>query len=209
MRFSQSGRRYFYNDPSLEPPLMSDLLYGLGGIIRGTGQWDRRYDVLRHSWVCWSFAFAETRNDEFAIACGYHDLHEAVVGDVNSPLKSLLPDYRLMEGRHKEYLTDLFSLPRLAKVSQDSLHMLDQAVGDVEAEMWVRDWVPQYSIDNPRSIQDRAKIREFINRSMSLHEDAIAAQLCYELTRYYKTAGLPDNPYVLPISVRKVPTENA
>ena len=189
MRFAKSGRRYYYLTPEKEPPLLQDLLYGLGGIVRGCGQWSRDYDVLRHSWVCYQHAFNQTRNDEFSIGVGYHDLPEATMHDLPSPLKVLLPDYAALYSQQENYLFDLFKIPRLTKMSQDACHLIDRVVGDVEGEMWVKDWVP-IPADDPRDLKVRADIRELIHRSIELHEDHIISQLMYELGRYHKLAGL-------------------
>jgi hypothetical protein len=189
MRFAKSGRRYYYLSPEKEPPLLTDLLYGLGGIVRGVGQWSRRYDVLRHSWVCYQHAWNETHNDLFSVAVGYHDICEAVMHDLPSPLKILLADYKVLYARHDEYLTQHLHIPRLAKVDQDTLHLIDKVVGDVEGEMWVKDWeVMPYS--DPRDVKTRSTIRGYIQRSMELPEEAVADQLCYELRRYHKLVGI-------------------
>lgn len=189
MRFAKSGRRYYYLTPEKEPPLLQDLLYGLGGIVRGCGQWDRGYDVLRHSWVCYQHAFNQTHNDEFSIAVAFHDLAEAVMHDLPYPLKGLLPEYNAMYARHEAYLFDLFKIPRVPKMSQDAIHLIDRVVGDVEGEMWVADWVP-IPAEDPWDLKVRADIRDLIRRAIDLQEEHISTQLMYELGRYHKLAGL-------------------
>jgi hypothetical protein len=81
-------------DPSFDRVTLLDVAHGLAHICRFTGHTRRFYSVAEHS-VHASYLVPAT----LAADALLHDAHEALIGDVSSPLKSLLPDYQAMEAR--------------------------------------------------------------------------------------------------------------
>lgn len=87
-----SGRHFNYDDPRDFD--IRDIAQGLSNICRFTGQLDRFYSVAQHSVLV-----SQNVPPHLALEALMHDGHEAYLGDVNSPLKSMLPDYQSLERR--------------------------------------------------------------------------------------------------------------
>lgn len=87
-----TGPYYDFQNPSLAGVRVSDLARALSRLCRFTGHCARFYSVAEHS--VWVSHLVPPRLARQALV---HDLHEALVGDVSSPLKALIPDYKRIE----------------------------------------------------------------------------------------------------------------
>ena len=88
-----SGRRIYVRHPDLNKELhLSDFAHSLARIARYNGHADHVYSVASHSLMV-----ADLAPLELAASCLMHDAIEAVLGDVTSPLKSLLLEYRALQ----------------------------------------------------------------------------------------------------------------
>lgn len=86
---------YFdYLNPRPETINIRDIAHALSNICRFTGHCREFYSVAQHSVEC-SYIVPE----EHAFAALMHDAAEAYLGDVASPLKRLLPDFKRLERR--------------------------------------------------------------------------------------------------------------
>jgi hypothetical protein len=93
-----SGRRFHLRDPRPEDFRPEDVAHNLAGINRYTGA--SRYSVAQHCVV--AARCAEKFYPDVALlpaAMLVHDVAESAYGDMSSPLKSLVPDYRELEGK--------------------------------------------------------------------------------------------------------------
>ena len=94
----------------LRPDLFNfDILviaHSLANLCRFTGHTVTFYSVAQHS-VLVSHAVPQ----EHALAALLHDAHEAFVGDVSSPLKALIPQYKDLERQVETQLRMAYGVP--------------------------------------------------------------------------------------------------
>ncbi len=88
----RSGIYIDLQSPDCSKVKISDIASGLSRMCRFSGQCDRFYSVAEHSVIA---SYIAPR--KYAFAALMHDAAEALIGDVTSPLKSLLPEYRKIE----------------------------------------------------------------------------------------------------------------
>lgn len=105
---TQSGRSINLLQP--DPALISieDIAHGLSHLCRFTGHTRVFYSVAEHSLEV-SYAVPA----KYALEALLHDATEAYLGDVSSPLKALLPEYRLLEHGMDQAIRKRFGLPAM------------------------------------------------------------------------------------------------
>ncbi|MCY2963619.1 MAG: hypothetical protein NT069_08225 [Planctomycetota bacterium] len=93
-------------NPSVVPfREMRGITASLGNQARFLGHTKQHYSVAEHSYHCWAVA-----PQQYKWAALLHDVHEAVVGDVTSPWKSLLPETLQYERMWKEAAAKAFAI---------------------------------------------------------------------------------------------------
>ncbi len=137
-----SGRYFDFVNLSANVVTIEDIAHALAHICRFCGHTRQFYSVAQHSVLA-------SYHCEQPYAALMHDAAEALLGDVSSPLKRLLPDYRAIEERIESWLFYKFGVPfpLPACVKQADLLMLRWEQRDVmgaEADVWeaVADVVP-------------------------------------------------------------------
>lgn len=87
-----SGRKFNFLSPDPDSIDIHDIAYALSNLCRYTGHCRSYYSVAEHS-----VYVASLLPDNLRLAGLLHDAAEAYLGDVNSPLKRLLPEYKEIE----------------------------------------------------------------------------------------------------------------
>jgi hypothetical protein len=96
------GRIVYVRDPDLNETLhLEDFAHGLARVSRFTGHTTHRYSVASHSLMV-----ADLLPSRLHASGLLHDAIEAVLGDVSSPLKSILPEYKALQARWEHAMAE-------------------------------------------------------------------------------------------------------
>lgn len=123
-----SGALFDLTDPEGSDFTLQDIAHGLGRVCRFAGQTNRFYSVAEHC-----FHVARLVPVENARAALLHDASEAFIGDVTRPLKALLPDYRAIEARIEDAISDRFLQDELGNASRTAIR--HPAIKDADLAM--------------------------------------------------------------------------
>ncbi|MEM8849275.1 MAG: hypothetical protein AAGE03_04485 [Pseudomonadota bacterium] len=105
-------------DPNPAEIHLTDIARALSRVCRFNGHTDRFLSVAEHSVNCveafarWASGdiFTEPHLRDIARDVLMHDASEAYLGDIVSPLKGILPDYRVLEDRMEAAIAERFNL---------------------------------------------------------------------------------------------------
>lgn len=103
---TSTGKHFSFTNPQPDTICIEDIASALSNICRFTGHVSEFYSVAQHS-VRVSYLVP----GEFALEGLLHDATEAYCSDINAPLKALLSDYRVIEGRVDAVIRAKFRLP--------------------------------------------------------------------------------------------------
>jgi uncharacterized protein len=101
-----SGRHFNLLAPTQDMIEIEDIAHALSHICRFTGHTKAFYSVAEHS-ILTSHLVPQA----YGLEALLHDAAEAYIGDVSSPLKSLLPEYRAIEHNIDQAIRRRFCLP--------------------------------------------------------------------------------------------------
>jgi 5'-deoxynucleotidase YfbR-like HD superfamily hydrolase len=87
-----SGGNFCFTEPDSSNYTVKDIALNLSNLSRFTGSLEKPYSIAQHC-VYVSLLVPE----EYAMEALMHDAGEAFLGDVSSPLKQLLADYKKLE----------------------------------------------------------------------------------------------------------------
>lgn len=100
-----SGRCFSFVDIENNDVHLPDIAHALAHLCRYTGHVRRFYSVAAHS-----LFVAMLVPERLRLYALLHDASEAYLGDVSSPLKLLLPDYKVLERRVQAHIYRSFGL---------------------------------------------------------------------------------------------------
>ena len=107
----RSGEHLLLESPDPWLITLQDIGHALSNLCRFTGHVKAFYSVAQHSVLVCQMAQDAGCDLGTQRAALMHDATEAYLGDVSSPLKSLLPDYRELEAIWWEAIALRFALP--------------------------------------------------------------------------------------------------
>ncbi len=100
-----TGRKINFIEPDINDIDIEDIATGLSNICRYSGQLKSFYSVAQHSVLVSRYA-----PDEYSLEGLLHDATEAYIGDVITPVKQYLPDYRRIEDNLMQVISKKFDL---------------------------------------------------------------------------------------------------
>jgi hypothetical protein len=136
---TRGGQRFDFRNPHAFNYQIEDIAHSLSQICRFTGHTTRHYSVAQHSVMVSHLVPPEDA------MCGLlHDAAEAFLGDVASPLKALLPDYRSLEADVEGAVMVAFGLGAMpASVKHADLIALSSEAAVLMAPEWDRFGLPE------------------------------------------------------------------
>ncbi len=105
------GGRFWPMDPREEDIRASDILHNLAQVNRFGGSTDAPISVAQHSVQCAMLAWRAGYNYETQYALLMHDAAEAYIGDMQRPLKSMIPEFKKIEHRIFEQIRNALEIP--------------------------------------------------------------------------------------------------
>jgi len=157
---------------------LEEVSYALSNLCRFTGHCRPFYSVAQHA-----VHVSRLVAPELAMPALHHDDVEAVVGDVSSPLKSLLPEYRKIERECERVILagfgiDFDSLPHdeLKRADKAALRMEQRALmggmGWAGASRVMADVRPTARLGRPLPPEEAREL--FVARHFELRQLALA-----------------------------------
>lgn len=118
-----SGKPFTFLSPGVSDIDISDIAHALSMQCRFNGHVKKFYSVAEHS-VNVSYEVPE----QYALAALLHDAAEAYIGDMVSPLKAHMPDFREVEHRIESAIYRRFGIPRYSYEQDLAIKRADWAL---------------------------------------------------------------------------------
>src|SRR3546814_49865 len=153
---TRSGLQIDFRNPHPSQISFHDISLGLSKLCRFAGQCEGHYSVAQHSVLVALLLPPELRLEGLL-----HDGTEAYMGDLTTPLKALLPDYREVEAKVD---TAIRIKAGLSPVPNPLVKEADQIALAIEA----RDLMPSSALDwpNVRAILENPRYQDDLQRSV-------------------------------------------
>ncbi len=129
-----SGQRFIASDLKEENIVIDDIAGALSKICRFNGHIDGFYSVAEH---CMEVAEV-LRKDKYDYAvqlCGLlHDAAEAYLGDIPTPVKRIMREYKIIEKQYQDIIFSKFGLTDTWNRVQSDIKRVDLYVLETEME---------------------------------------------------------------------------
>lgn len=135
------GNRINFSNPEDNVYDVNDIAFALSNICRFNGHCMKFYSVAEHS-----VYVSRLVPDEYKLLGLFHDAAEAFMGDVTTPLKALLPEYKELEHAMEAAIYKQFGLTEIAKNYQVIKNADIQMVLTEKRDLLnnAEDWFPGY-----------------------------------------------------------------
>lgn len=146
--YTNSGQWVDTIDPDPETLLLKDQAHSLSRLCRFNGQCNWFYSVAEHALMVTAILLNWGASEEEMIEGLIHDNSEAYLGDVTSPLKEHLGDYRVIEARMQKVIREKFGS---GEDHSEVVHRADKLAVALEAAAVFDDvpsWASLYIEDN-------------------------------------------------------------
>jgi phage pi2 protein 07 len=121
------GLEFDFVDPKPEQVCIEDIAHALSNICRFTGHTPNHYSVAEHS-ILVSY-YVEPQNRLLALL---HDASEAYLGDVASPLKQLLPEYKKLEEKVANVIFEALGVDIVTNKAYNDVKLADNLMLEKE-----------------------------------------------------------------------------
>lgn len=138
----ECGKRYFqtysgiiiyFDDILTEDKIkLQDIAHSLSLLCRFNGQCKHFYSVGEHSINCLKIADSLGYDDDLKLYTLLHDASEAYLGDVVTPLKKQLIEYKMYEKSFQNVIFKRFGLSDANKEIENKLKIVDNACFELE-----------------------------------------------------------------------------
>lgn len=132
--------RFYPLDPRPEEIDARDIAHNLSNLCRFNGASDEFYSIAQHSVLCADMALGKYGSRRLARLMLLHDAHEAYIGDVSRPLKSVLKSYESIEAAAWCAVAKRFGLPEILprELSEidDEMLALEKAALLPDSQAW-------------------------------------------------------------------------
>lgn len=118
---TNSGIKFNLLEPTTDMINIQDIAHALSNICRFGGHSNHHYSVAQHSVLA-----SHIVPDQFALTALMHDATEAYIGDMVSPLKHAIPQFKQIEQNLWEVIAQKYNLPQFIpeEVKYADLQML-------------------------------------------------------------------------------------
>ena len=133
--FQQTRSGVFFEVGNLRPEQVKikDITYRLARIIRFGGDAES-YSVAHHSLAAAALARHLGYSEAAQAACLVHDLHEAYVGDISTPMKRVLGEsFRVIDRQAQEAVLEALGMTEIFWDHHDTVKRIDALLLHAEA----------------------------------------------------------------------------
>lgn len=117
---TSSGKYFNFIDTDVDMIDIEDIAHSLSMQCRFGGHLPRFYSIAQHSVLC-----SQIIEPKYALEALLHDASEAYLMDIPTPLKNLLPEYKVMEDRLMKTISEKYSFE----------YPLNKSVKEVDSKM--------------------------------------------------------------------------
>lgn len=129
---TNSGLWFDFNYPQVDQVCLHDIAHALSRICRFGGHTYVHYSVAQHSVVVADLVRDHGYSTLMQKHGLLHDAHEAMTGDIVSPLKDLLIGIKPIELRIDEVIRQAFAIPAISWHDRNVIKTFDKMAYEIE-----------------------------------------------------------------------------